>query len=217
MMTLRPIPVFLDSRPCGVRALEGGACARVSPFTAQLWADPDTLTLRSVIATNDADGAGDVLEPGGLRNRDEYLKSPVVLWAHNRLTLPPLGTCVRLEVLPDRLVADTQFARGVAFAEELFRLYERGVLRAWSLGFVPRQTSGLAPGRDGRRGLRVEAWDLLEYSAAPVPESPGALAVALRKGDVRDRLLREWLRIAAEEEAARRQEVFADRLARRAP
>jgi phage head maturation protease len=215
MISPRPVPVFLDSRPYGIRALEGGACARVSPFTAQLAADPDGLTLLSVIATDDPDGAGDVLVPDGVRNLDEYSKSPAVLWAHNRLTLPPIGTCVRLEVHADRLVAETKFARGVAFAEDLFRLYERGVLRAWSIGFVPRKTTALGAGPNGRRGLRVEEWDLVEYSAAPVPESPAALAAALRQGAVHDRLLREWLRITAEEEAARRREVFADLLPRR--
>jgi hypothetical protein len=215
MMTVRPFAVYLDSHPHGIRALEGGACARVSPFTAQLRADRDRLTLLSIIATNDADGAGDVIEPDGLRNRDEYLKRPVVLWAHNRLTLPPIGSCVRLEVRPDRIVALTQFARGVTFAEDLFRLYERGVLRAWSLAFVPRKTTGRAAGRGGRRALRVEEWDLLEYSAAPLPDRLGALAAALREGNVRDRLLRDWLRIAAEEEMARRRERFADLLARR--
>jgi phage head maturation protease len=206
MLILRSVPVFLDRHPCGIRALEGGACARVSPFTAQLRADPATLTLLSIIATNDRDAAGDLIEPDGLRNRNEYLKSPVVLWAHNRLTLPPVGTCVRLDVRPDRIVVETRFARGVGFAEELFGLYQRGVLRAWSLGFVPRKTSALA-GRGGRSGVRVEAWDLVEYSAAPVPEGPGALAAVLRQGDVRDRLLREWLRVAAEEAAARRRAV----------
>jgi hypothetical protein len=215
MMTLRPLPVFRDSRSCGIRALEGGACARVSPFTAQLRADADGLTLVSIILTNDRDGAGDVIEPAGLCNRDEYLRRPVVLWAHNGLTLPVIGTCVGLEVRPDRLVAETRFARGVAFAEDLFGLYERGVLRAWSLAFVPRKTSALAAGRGGRRGLRVEQWELVEYSAAPVPENPGELVFALRKGDVRDELLRSWLRVAAEEEMARRRQKFAELLSRR--
>jgi hypothetical protein len=42
-------------------------------------------------------------------------------------------------------------------------------------------------------GLRVEEWDLLEYSAVPIPENPGALTVALQKGLVRDGTLRDWL------------------------
>jgi phage head maturation protease len=156
-------------------------------------ADAATRTLRSVITTADPDRAGDVVLPRGLRNAAEYLRNPVVLWAHNR-ALPPIGTCTRLIIEEMRIVAETRFARGVAFAEELFALYEQGVLRGWSIGFVPRRAKlrpGVAAGE--RRGLLVEEWDLLEYSAVPVPENPGALTLAVNKGLVRDPLLRTWL------------------------
>ena len=41
--------------------------------------------------------------------------------------------------------------------------------------------------------LRVEEWDLLEYSAVPIPENPGAVTVAINKGLVRDPVFRDWL------------------------
>src|SRR5262249_35292638 len=182
----------------------------VSPHTVKLAADPAALTLLAVITTADRDRAGDVVLPAGLRNADEYLKNPVVLWAHNRYTLPPIGTCRRLDVQPDRIIAETQFARGSAFAEDLFRLYEQGVLRGWSIGFVPRKASLLpedeagAVGGPPRRGLRVEEWDLLEYSAVPVPENPGALTLAIQKGAVHDGLLRDWLAAVPADPGGRR-------------
>src|SRR5262249_50438348 len=74
--------------------------------------------------------------------------------------------------------------------------YEQGVLRGWSIGFVPRKASLLPESEaatEGRRGVRVEEWDLLEYSAVPIPENPGALTVAIQKGIVHDGLLRDWL------------------------
>jgi hypothetical protein len=155
--------------------------------------DPDALTVHAVITTAAPDRAGDVIEPAGLRNAEEFLRNPVVLWAHQR-ALPPVGTCARLDVGDDRIVAVTRFARGVPFAEDLFRLYEQGVLRGWSIGFVPRRATLLPPSpRTGRRGLKVSEWDLLEYSAVPVPENPEALTLAVRKGVVRDRDLRDWL------------------------
>ena len=118
--------------------------------------------------------------PSGLRNRDEFLRNPVVLWAHQR-ALPPIGVCRGLEVRADRIVAETEFARGVPFAEDVFRLYEQGILRAWSIGFVPKRVAPL------RRGQRIDEWDLLEYSAVPVPENPAALTLAVRKGIVYER------------------------------
>ena len=51
----------------------------------------------------------------------------------------------------------------------------------------PRQT------RSGR-GVRIDEWDLLEYSAVPVPENPEALTLAVEKGMVHDRRLCDWLR-----------------------
>jgi HK97 family phage prohead protease len=167
---------------------------RSETFTAPILTDSQTLTVRAVISTAGADRAGDVIVPGGLRNATEFLRNPVVLWAHQR-ALPPVGTCVALDIEPTRIVAATRFAKGVPFAEDLFRLYEQGVLRGWSIGFLPRRAS-LLP-RDpatGRRGLRVEAWDLLEYSAVPIPENPEALTLAVEKGLVRDECLRDWLR-----------------------
>jgi phage head maturation protease len=159
--------------------------------------DADTLTVRAVISTADPDRAGDVVVPSGLRNVAEYLRNPVVLWAHSR-TLPPIGVCRRLEVQPHRVIAETQFAKGVPFAEDLFRLYALGVLRGWSIGFLPLKAQRLPDNPDHsppsrRRGLRIEEWDLLEYSAVPVPENAGALTLALQKGLVEDDLLRDWL------------------------
>jgi hypothetical protein len=165
------------------------------PLTAEptFAVDAATRTVRAVISTAQPDRAGDVIVPAGLRNAAEFLTNPVVPWAHQR-TLPPVGTCVGLDVQPDRIVAVTRFAEGVPLAEDLFRLYEQGVLRGWSIGFVPRRATLLPQSpRTGRRGLRVEAWDLLEYSAVPVPENPEALTLAVAKGEVRDGWLRQWL------------------------
>jgi hypothetical protein len=180
----------------GIQSLPGGAFARAGPAVVSLAADPDAMTVLAVITTADPDRAGDVVIPTGLRNADEYLRNPVVLWAHDR-RLPPIGCCRRLDVQPDRIVAETQFARGLPLAEDLFRLYEQGILRGWSIGFVPLRVQRLPESEETpagrRRGLRVEEWDLLEYSAVPIPENPQALTLAIRKGLVHDGLLRDWL------------------------
>jgi len=145
-------------------------------------------TVTAVITSATPDRAGDVVVPAGLENAEEFLLNPVVLWAHQR-AMPPIGTCLSLDVQPSRLVAVTKFAEGVPLAEDVFRLYAQGVLRGWSVGLLPRRA---VPQRGGR-GLRIEEWDLLEYSAVPVPENPQALTLAVEKGLVRDDRLRDWL------------------------
>lgn len=167
---------------------------RADPAARTLAVNADTLTVRSVITTIDPDRAGDVVVPTGLRNADDFLLNPVVLWAHQRAQFPPIGVCEWIDVQPRRIVAETRFARGVPFAEDVFRLYEQGILRGWSIGFVPRKARRF-PATDPRNppGLRVEEWDLLEYSAVPIPENPAAVTVAITKGLVRDPALCDWL------------------------
>jgi hypothetical protein len=160
---------------------------RNDPGARTLTVDPGKMLIRSVITTAQADRVGDVVVPLGLKNAEDYLLNPVVLWAHDRARVPPIGACEWLDVQPRRVVAETRFAQDVRFAEDVFRLYEQGVLRGWSIGFVPRRITPLV------KGMKIDEWDLLEYSAVPIPENPGALTVALQKGFVRDEFLREML------------------------
>jgi len=153
--------------------------------------DSGERTVAAVISAATPDRAGDVIRPDGLANRDEFLRNPVVLWAHQR-TLPPVGTCVDLQITPERVIAVTKFAVGVPLADDLFRLYEQGVLRGWSIGFLPRRARLRPAQGDGRRGLFIESWDLLEYSAVPVPENPQALTLALRGGLITSPELTDW-------------------------
>jgi phage head maturation protease len=167
---------------------------RADPAARTLAVNPEKFTVRSVITTIDPDRAGDVVVPTGLRNADEFLLNPVVLWAHQRTQVPPIGVCEWIDIQPRRIVAQTRFARGVPFAEDVFRLYEQGVLRGWSIGFIPRKARrSQMVDRRSPSGLRVEEWDLLEYSAVPIPENPAAVTVALEKGLVRDPVLCDWL------------------------
>jgi hypothetical protein len=164
---------------------------RADPRTTTLATDPTTLAVRCVITTVDPDRSGDVVVPTGVKNLEEYLLNPVVLWAHDRFRVPPIGTCAWVDVQPRRIVAETRFAQGIAFAEDVFKLYDRGVLRGWSIGFVPRKAHR-TPTPNGS-SLYVREWDLLEYSAVPIPENPGAVTVAIEKGLVTNPELVEWL------------------------
>ena len=108
--------------------------------------DPSKMVVRAVISTSAPDRVGDVIMPAGLRNADEFLRNPVVLWAHQR-SMPPIGTCDRLTIEPDRIVAETKFSAASPFAVDVFNLYAEGVLRGWSVGFLPGKAYPLPHGR----------------------------------------------------------------------
>ncbi len=187
--------------PATIHPLPDGVFGSHNPANSTLNIDAGKMRIRSVISTIEPDRAGDVVVPRGLMNSEEYLLNPVVLWAHNRSQFPPIGSCAWLDVQPRRVVAETHFAQKVQLAEDVFRLYEQGVLRGWSIGFVPRKSYRVPTSSGEVRAhypadhfaLRIEEWDLLEYSAVPIPENPGALTVALQKGLVHDPMLRDWL------------------------
>ena len=155
--------------------------------------DPANMLVRAVISTSTPDRAGDIVVPTGLRNVDEYLRNPVVLWAHQR-SLPPIGTCERLTIESNRIIAETRFTASSPFARDVFTLYAEGVLRGWSVGFIPVQANPIPSKRSKPAGgTCYPEWDLLEYSAVPVPENPQALTLAVHKGLIKDADLRRWL------------------------
>jgi HK97 family phage prohead protease len=155
--------------------------------------DTENHKVRSVISTSQVDRRGDVILPAGLSNAAEYLKNPVVLWAHQR-NVPPIGTCTKLEILPDQIVAETQFSQATPLARDLFRLYAEGTLRGWSIGFVPKSARPRRRQREEPAGLFFDSWELLEYSAVPIPDNPQALTLAIQKGQIEDSHLIDYLR-----------------------
>jgi phage head maturation protease len=162
-------------------------------FGETLKVDTASMIVRSVITTSAPDRAGDIIYPSGLKNAEIYMRNPVVLWAHQR-TMPPIGTCEKLTIDGDRIIAETKFSASSTFASDLFRLYAEGVLRGWSIGFIPTRVE---PNRGTYKAPAIgniySEWELLEYSAVPIPENPQALTLAVRKGFIQDADLRHWL------------------------
>lgn len=121
------------------------------------------------------DRDSEVIEPNGGR-LDNYIKNPVFLWAHD-LGHPPIGRVIpeSLKANKQRLMGDVQFDLGDPFAKLIFDKYDKGFLNAGSIRFIPL-TVGKEPVIEGQRGATIQEWELLEFSAVPVPANQGALA-----------------------------------------
>ena len=150
-------------------------------------------TLVSFVSTGAVDRMGDIIQPEGIDLKN-YRKNPVVLWAHDYNT-PPIGKSVWIKKQDGGVISKMQFAN-TAFAQEIFQLYKEGFLKAFSIGFIPIESEPM-DGKDNgfmspRRYLKTE---MLEYSAVPVPANPEALAMAMKKGLLKDPELKQPLAV----------------------
>jgi len=158
---------------------------RVSAYTIhRKTLDVNKRTMEVIMTTTTKDRDGDIVEALSLKF-DNFLKNPVVLWAHD-LNCPPIAKVLDVAVKPDRVEAVVQFAE-TPFAKEVFGLYADGFLNAWSLGFIPKRIDSIQPddtnpgGYAHAGGYHILDAEVVELSAVPVPANAEALMKALKK------------------------------------
>jgi HK97 family phage prohead protease len=131
--------------------------------------DETQMVLNAVVgSTGVIDRQGESVNPKGWL-LDNYLKNPVILYAHNYAALP-IGKALRVWLENDQLMFTIQFAK-TDMAQEVFQLYKDGFLSAFSVGFIPRKM-------DETGQFTFAETELLELSAVPVPANPQALALS---------------------------------------
>lgn len=164
-------------------------------FIEQTKAAEDGGTFECIISTADIDRQGESIQQDGW-DLSFYLQNPIVLWAHDYSALP-IGVCESVSVVDGKLVAKGRFAPESAnpFAQQVRRLYDAGIVRATSVGFIVKKATG---------NIITEA-QLLEFSFVPVPANPYALSLSKAKelGIDREMLAMKGLdlQIAPEEKA----------------
>lgn len=144
--------------------------------------DPIEHTMVVTISTDTKDRMGDILSPGGI-NLKNYKKNPVVLWAH-KYDEKPIAKALWVKAQGNSIISKPQFAN-TQEAQEIFNLYRDGFLNAWSVGFVPDKYEERYKKAGEFDGYDITSWELLEYSAVPVPANPDALNNAFRQGKIK--------------------------------
>ena len=136
--------------------------------------------MRAIISSGKPDRGGDIVDQKSWKI-DNYLRNPVVLWAHDH-SRPSVAKTLDLFINEDGMLeAVFQFAlEHSALARELFGLYADGFLNSFSVGF----TNGRSEEKDGYRVLYDN--ELLEFSCVNVPMD--ALALAKSNGSVVDEI-----------------------------
>lgn len=135
----------------------------------------------AVGSTEAVDRSGDIVRQSGW-NLDSFKRNPVIPFAHD-YKQPPVAQAVDIRVEGTRLLFKPKFpSPGVyPFADQIYGLYKEGVLRAFSVGFMP--LDGKPRMENGRQvGMEYTKADLYEISAVVVPANQEALIAAQAKG-----------------------------------
>jgi len=104
---------------------------------------------------------------------ENYKKNPVLQWAHD-YSVPPIGRANAIRISEGKLVFEPEFHEETQLAKEIKALFKKGILKAFSVGFIPKDMN--------TKQNSIEKAELLEISAVPVPANPNALVFAKEKG-----------------------------------
>ncbi len=140
----------------------------VREFVENTKAAQDGGSFEVIISTEDIDRQGESIDQNGW-DLGFFKMNPVVLWAHDYWALP-IGVCDDISIQDGKLVAKGRFAPEEAnpFAQQVRRLHDLKIVRATSVGFIPKT----------QEGGRITAAELLEFSFVPVPANPLALSLS---------------------------------------
>lgn len=145
------------------------------------WPDASPMLLAR-INTGGIDRHDTIVDPTGA-DVEEFTRNPVLMYQHGldpaRGELP-LGVVTELTLDPQYIDAMCEFdSPADPFAEMVLGKYRRGVMRGFSIGFLPRAYAiDNMPGADGGNFevLRYTDWCLVELSCVAVPSNPDALS-----------------------------------------
>jgi len=131
--------------------------------------------LTFILSDASPDRMGDVIEAGGW-DLVNFKRNPVALFNHDPNF--PIGKWHSLRVEGDELRGELRLAPlgTSARIDEIHKLVAADILKAVSVGFLPRQSEPLTKNGDG--GVRFKRAELVETSLVAIPANPNALAVA---------------------------------------
>jgi len=144
----------------------------------QVKAVKDSRRITFTISTGAVDRQGDTIAVDGWK-LDNYLKNPVVLFAH-RYDQLPVAKAISLVKEAGALKATAEFPEKGLYplADTVYEMLKAGFLRATSVGFRPLKSVH----NEERPGWAMDfiEQELLEFSVVPVPCNPEALMDAAK-------------------------------------
>lgn len=141
--------------------------------------------VKATITTKDADGVftavastatvdrhGEIVSVEGW-NLKNYKKNPVLLWGHDH-SIPAIGTATKIWIegtgKKSKLMFTGKMQQATDFGKALTQLVTDGVLKTFSVGFLPTEMEG----------NKYTEQELLEISLVNVPANPDAMMQAVK-------------------------------------
>lgn len=138
-------------------------------------------TAKFIMTAEVVDRYGDIVVTKG-GDTSEFEKNPVALWAHDSRNFPIgmwsdlkkiSGTPKRMEGLVGLTAEDT-----TEEADTVAKLLEQDMIRACSIGFMPKAWESMRDEKERFIGYKFLEWELLECSVCSIPANPAALVKA---------------------------------------
>lgn len=171
--------------------------------TAKQVGSENDRTLRFIGSDESVDRDGDIIDVAGW-DTNNYMKNPVVLWAHNigAMEMPPIGKTVSLnkDIQNKQLIFDIKFptlaelstdvqntSDHAKFVDTIYSMCKNGYLNAVSVGFKGikykrRDDDDVLDLPEWQRGIHYMEQQLYEISICPIPANPNALQTAKSEG-----------------------------------
>lgn len=145
-----------------------------------------------IASTEAVDRDGEVIMQNGW-DLTNFKANPVILASHNYYEFP-IGKATDIQVNDGKLVFKMLFSQATEKAKEAYQLVQEGILKSFSVGFIPREY-------DQTRPNTITKAELLEISLVTVPANPEALVLAKGMKDNRlaQDMLKHWLITAKQE------------------
>lgn len=157
-----------------------------------------------IASTEAQDRDGEVILQSGW-DLENFKKNPVILASHNYYEFP-IGKATDIQVDNGKMIFKMVFSQATEKAKEAYQLVQEGILKSFSVGFIPREHDPMQP-------HMITKAELLEISLVTVPANPEALVLAKGMKDNRlaQQILKDyWIeKSMAEEEQAQTEEAIA--------
>ena len=125
------------------------------------------------------------------RELNNYMKNPIILFWHKYNTLTDIvGKATAVYTEGTSLIVEWVFA-STEPAQMLRQLYDDGIIKTVSVGFIPKE-------RDPEDRKIITRAELLELSFVPVPCNPNALSLWK---EIMEDLVSKWILVKENEEA----------------